>query len=122
RTAQLSEGDVRGAVDGFAAAIAAEDSQALARVLARDVQRVFPSDVQRGRPAVLDTYRGQFRGNDISGYELDDLELSGGRAGRASGRYTLERTGRDDTGGSIVLGVKRERGQPKIALIAARPG
>jgi len=121
-TAQLSDGDVRGAVDGFAAAVAAEDAAGLSRVLARDVQRVFPSDVQRGRSAVLAAYQGQFRGNEITGYEIADLDVSGGRSGRASGRYSLSREGRDATGGGIVLGVKRERGRPKIALIAAEPG
>jgi len=121
-SAQLSGGDVRGAVDGFAAAVAAEDPAALARVLARDVKRVFPGDAQSGRAAVLATYEGQFRSNDISGYEISDLELDGGRAGRASGRYSLERSGQDATGGRIVIGVKRERGRPKVALIAAEPG
>jgi serine/threonine-protein kinase len=91
-------------------------------VLARDVKRVFPSDSQRGRGAVLDAYRTQFRGNRISGYEVEDLSVSGGRAGRASGRYELSREGRDAAGGEIVFGVTRERGRPKIALIAAKPG
>ena len=121
-TAQLSGGEVRSAVDGFATAVAEEDAGALARVLTRDVKRVFPGDAQTGRAAVLDTYQGQFRGNDISGYEITGLDVAGGRAGRASGRYSLERAGEDPTGGRIVLGVKRERGRPKIALIAAEPG
>jgi hypothetical protein len=117
----LTEGDVRSAVEGFSEAVATEDSAALSRVLARDVQRVFPSDAQKGRGVVLDTYVGQFRGNDISGYEVQDLSVSGGRAGRASGRYELARAGRDETGGEIVFGVTRERGRPKISLIAATP-
>jgi hypothetical protein len=71
---------------------------------------------------VLATYESQFRGNDISNYEIRDVDASGGRAGRASGSYELRRTGRDATGGRIVLGVRRERGKPKIALIAANPG
>jgi hypothetical protein len=70
---------------------------------------------------VLDAYRGQFRGSRITGYSVDDLDVSGGRAGRASGRYTLARAGRDPVGGTIVFGVTRERGKPKVALIAARP-
>src|SRR4051812_5357218 len=111
---QLSEGDVRGAVGGFASAIASEDGAALSRVLARDVQRVFPGDSQRGRAAVLATYEPQFRGNEISGYSVDDLDVSGGRAGRASGRYELRRAGRWPAAGRIVLGVRRERGKPKI--------
>jgi hypothetical protein len=119
---QLSTGEVREAADAFASAIASEDAGALSRVLARDVKRVFPEDSQRGRSDVLATYRGQFRGNEITGYELSDLDVSGGRAGRAAGSYELRRGGRDATGGTIVLGVKRERGRPKVALIAAEPG
>ena len=118
---QLSGGEVRDAADAFAGAIASEDAGALSRVLARDVKRVFPGDSQRGRAAVLGTYRGQFQGNEITGYELSDLDVTGGRAGRADGRYELRRGGRDATGGTIVLGVKRERGVPKVALIAAEP-
>ena len=118
---QLSGGEVRDAADSFASAIASEDSAALSRVLARDVKRVFPGDSQRGRAAVLATYRGQFRGNEITGYELSDLDVSGGRAGRVEGSYELRRGGRSATGGRIGLGVKRERGQAKVALIAAQP-
>ena len=118
---QLSSGEVRDAADAFAGAIGSEDAGALSRVLARDVKRVFPGDSQRGRAAVLATYRGQFRGNEITGYELSDLDVSGGRDGRAAGTYELRRGGRDATGGRIVLGVKRERGQAKVALIAAEP-
>jgi len=119
---QLSTGEVRDAADAFADAIASEDAAALSRVLARDVKRVFPADSQRGRAAVLATYRGQFSGNEITGYDLSDLDVSGGRAGRAEGSYELRRGGEDPTGGRIVLGVKRERGRPKVALIAAQPG
>jgi serine/threonine-protein kinase len=121
-TGPLSKGEVRDAVDAFSEAVAAENTAALSRVLARDVQRVFPTDVQRGRSAVLDTYRGQFRSSVITGYELSDLSVDGGDAGRAEGAYSLERTGRDSVGGRIVFGVKRERGRAKIALIAATPG
>ena len=119
---QLSSGEVRDAADAFASAIGSEDAGALSRVLARDVKRVFPEDSQRGRADVLATYRSQFRGNEITGYELSDLDVGGGRAGRAAGSYALRRGGRDATGGTIVLGVKRERGQAKVALIAAEPG
>ena len=119
---QLSTGEVRDAADDFAKAIGSEDPGALSRVLARDVKRVFPEDSQRGRGDVLATYRSQFRGNEITGYELSDLAVDGGRAGRAAGRYELRRGGRDATGGTIVIGVKRERGEAKVALIAAEPG
>jgi serine/threonine-protein kinase len=121
-SATLSEDDVRGAVEGFAAAVAEEDAAKLGRVLARDVQRVFPSDAQRGRAAVLATYRRQFRGNRITGYDVRDLDVTGGRSGRVTGTYELSRAGRDGAGGGIVFGVKRERGEPKVALIAAEPG
>jgi serine/threonine-protein kinase len=120
--APLSADEVREAVDGFEAAVAAENPAALSRVLARDVKRVFPSDSQRGRSAVVETYQVQFRQNEITGYSIGDLDVSGGRSGRASGRYELSRAGQDATGGSIVLGVKRERGRPRVALIAAEPG
>ncbi len=119
---QLSGGEVRDAADDFAKAIASEDAGALSRVLARDVKRVFPADSQRGRASVLATYRGQFRGNEITGYDLSDVDVSAGRAGRATGRYELRRGGEEPTGGAIVLGVKRERGRAKVALIAAEPG
>jgi serine/threonine-protein kinase len=118
---QLSTGEVRDAADTFANAIASEDAGTLSRVLARDVKRVFPGDSQRGRAAVLATYRGQFKGNEITGYELSDVDVNGGRDGRAAGTYELRRGGRAATGGRIVLGVKRERGQAKVALIAAEP-
>ena len=120
--AALSAGEVRSAVEGFEEAVADEDAAALSRVLARDVKRVFPSDSQRGRDDVVETYQVQFRQNEITGYSLSDLDVSGGRSGRASGRYELSRAGQDATGGSIVLGVKRERGRPRVALIAAEPG
>jgi ketosteroid isomerase-like protein len=121
RGAALTEQDVRDAAADFASAVGAEDSAALSRVLTRDVQRVFPTDTQRGRDAVLAAYRNQFRANRITGYRLSDLDVAGGRAGRASGRYELSRAGRGDTGGRIVLGIARERGRPKVALIAADP-
>ena len=117
----LSEGDVRSAVEQFSEAVGTEDAGGLSRVLARDVKRVFPADSQLGRGPVLDAYRTQFRENDISGYKVSDLDVSGGRAGRAEGRYELAREGRDEAGGDIVFGVTRERGRAKIALIAAKP-
>jgi hypothetical protein len=57
----------------------------------------------------------------VRGYDLEDLEVSGGRSGRASGRYRVEREGDDPIEGDIVLGVVRERGRPRIELIAATP-
>jgi serine/threonine-protein kinase len=91
-------------------------------VLARDAQRVFPTDAERGRAAVVAAYRGQFRRDRIASYEVGGLSVEAGRVGRASGRYTLSRAGRPPVGGRIVFGVVRERGRPRIALIAATPG
>ena len=119
--APLTEGDVRSAVDAFAGAVAREDSVNLLRVLSPGVQRVFPSDVQRGRGAVMSAYRGQFRASAITGYDIGELQVQGGRVGRASGRYTLERAGRRPVTGRIVLDVVRVRGTPRIGLIAATP-
>jgi Protein kinase domain len=121
-TGPLTEGDVRAAVGDFAAAVGDEDRDALADVLAARAQRVFPTDSQRGRRAVLATYARQFRTSEITGYALEDLAVQGGRVGRASGRYTLERADRAPAGGRIVFGVVRERGRPRVALIAATPG
>ena len=66
-------------------------------------------------------YERQFRSQDTRGYELEDLEASGGRVGRASGSYRVDREGRDAIEGRIVFGVVRDRGEPRIALIAVTP-
>ncbi len=57
----------------------------------------------------------------VTAAALPHLEASGGRAGRASGTYRVEREGRDAIEGRIVFGVVRDRGQPRIALIAVTP-
>jgi hypothetical protein len=69
---------------------------------------------------VVDQYERQFDGR-VGGYDLDDLDVQGGGAGRASGTYHVERDGGDPFDGKIVFGVVRERGRAKIALIAATP-
>ena len=120
-TAPLSEGDVRDVADGFAQAYEDEDGAALRRTLTPGVQRVLPSGVARGRARVVNEYERQFRSQDTRGYELEDLEARGGRAGRASGAYRVSREGGDAIEGRIVFGVVRDRGQPRIALIAVRP-
>ena len=63
----------------------------------------------------------QFRAQDTQHYELDDLAVQGGRAGRASGSYRVERQDGDPIEGRIVLGVVRDRGEPRIGLIAVTP-
>lgn len=117
----LSENDVRTAAERFAEAYAQEDPAALSRALTADVKRVTPGDEQRGRAAVLAEYRRQFAGTDVRDYRFEDLEAEGGRAGRASGRYVVTRADGDPIQGDIVLGVRRDRGRARIALIAAEP-
>ena len=120
-TAPLSADDVRGAAQDFAAAYGDEDPTALRAVLARDVRRVTPDGVQQGRTAVTAVYRRQFAADDVRGYALSDLSVRPGEAGRAAGRYTVDRAGAPDVTGRIVFGVVREAGRPRIALLAATP-
>ena len=120
-TAPLSADDVRGAAQDFAAAYGDEDPTALRAVLAGDVRRVTPDGVQQGRAAVTAVYRRQFAADDIRGYALSDLGVRAGEAGRAAGRYSVDRAGAPDVTGRIVFGVVREAGRPRIALLAATP-
>ena len=53
-------------------------------------------------------------------FELEDLEVQGGPAGRASGRYVATYKGEPDVTGTIAFNVLRDRGEPRIALISAR--
>ena len=117
----LSEGEVRDVADAFAQAYEDEDGAALGRLLTRDVQRVLPAGVARGRATVVTEYERQFRANATRRYELEDLRAVGGLAGRASGRYRVGRDNRAAIEGRIVLGVVRDRGRPRIALIAVTP-
>jgi hypothetical protein len=120
RTGPLSEDEVRDVAHSFAAAYAEEDPAALRATLSRNVVRTLPGGTSHGRDQVVDQYERQFDGK-VGGYELDDLDVQAGRAGRASGSYHVERDGGDPYDGTIVFGVVRERGEPKIALIAATP-
>ena len=113
----LSSSEVARAARGFASAYAHEDARALARLLAPDVQRVSPSDVQRGRGAVIAAYRSQFRAQVTSGYALDGLSVEAGPVGRAEGRFTVERRGRPPITGRVVFGVERRNGKAAIRLI-----
>jgi hypothetical protein len=120
RTGPLSEDEVRDTAQAFGDAYEAEDPAALRRTLARDVLRVLPGGRSQGRDQVVDQYARQFDGR-VQSYDLEDLEVRGGRAGRASGSYRVDRDGGDPYEGGIVFGVVRERGEPRIALIAATP-
>jgi hypothetical protein len=84
------------------------------------VLRVLPAGVARGRETVVAQYDRQFDGK-VRGYTLTGLDVTGGTAGRASGDYRVDRAGEPPIQGHIVFGVVRDRGQPRIALIAATP-
>ena len=119
--APVSEDEVRDVAQDFAQAYEAEDTAGLRRTLTPGVMRVLPSGVARGRARVVGEYRSQFRGQETKGYELDDLSVRGGRAGRASAGYRVERGDGDPIEGRIVLGVVRDRGVARIGLIAVTP-
>jgi len=121
QAAPLGDGEVRAAAEAFAQAYETEDGRALRRLLTNDVQRVLPSGTVRSRAAVATAYESQFRANDTQSYELEDLEVRGGAAGRASARYRVRREGAPSITGRIVLGVVRDRGSTRIALIALTP-
>jgi hypothetical protein len=120
RTGPLTEDEVREVAYAFADAYAAEDPAALRATLARNVERTAPGGSTSGRDNVVDQYERQFDGK-VGGYELADLEVQAGRGGRAAGTYHVDRDEGDPYDGSIVFGVVRERGQPRIALIAFTP-
>jgi hypothetical protein len=70
---------------------------------------------------VIREYRRQFDANDIEDYELIGLSVRGGRVGRASGRYVVSMSGADSIRGRVVLGVERDDGRARVALIATTP-
>jgi serine/threonine-protein kinase len=117
----LTTAEVQSATAAFARAYSREDPAALSSTLAPDVRRVAPSDSERGRAAVVGVYRRQFADRDVRAYRLSGLTVSGGDAGRASGRYEVTRRGLPSLTGTIVFGVVRRNGAPKIALIALEP-
>jgi Protein kinase domain len=120
RTGPLSRNEVRSTAQAFASAYGKEDASALRRTLARDVLRVLPSGVARGRDTVVAQYNRQFDGK-VEDYRLSGLDVTGGTAGRAEGDYRVDRRGEAPIQGHIVFGVVRERGVPRIRLIAATP-
>jgi hypothetical protein len=121
RSGPLTDDEVREVADEFASAYGDEDVNALRATLARDVQRVLPSGVTNGRDAVVREYGRQFAAQATRSYDISDLKVGHGNAVRASGTYTVERDGKPPIHGDLVLGVVRENGRPKIALIAATP-
>jgi serine/threonine-protein kinase len=118
----LAAGEVRAVATAFADAYETEDGRALRRLLTSDVQRALPDGAPlRGRAAVAAAYDAQFRENATQSYELANLAVSGGGTGRASADYRVRRAGGPAIEGRIVLGIVRERGATRIALIAVTP-
>ena len=118
--APVDEGEVEALAQEFATAYGNEDGAELGRLLARDAERVVPGARQEGRAAVLQAYRNQFEDSETRSFELRDLAATGGATGRASARFVATYAGEPDVTGSIVFGVLRDRGTPRIALISAR--
>jgi serine/threonine-protein kinase len=114
----LSATDVSKVARAFARAYGREDVRALTALLSPNVQRVSAGDVQRGRRAVIDAYRSQFRSQVTRGYRLDGLKVEAGPVGRAEGRFTVTRASRPAITGTVVIGVERRSGRPRIRLIA----
>jgi hypothetical protein len=121
-TGPLTAGEVRDAAESFADAYSNEDDAALRRTLTPAVRRWGASGTaQRGRVAVVGEYHRQFAASKVQRYALADLKVSGGRAGRAEGRYTVTRANAPPITGRIVFGVVRRDGKPAIDLIATEP-
>jgi Protein kinase domain len=117
----VSAAEARNTAESFALAYAREDDHALTRLLSNDVARVTPADRENGRRAVLREYRRQFGVNETKSYALDNLRVSGGEVGRASGRYVATVAGRRPITGGVVFGIRRQGGHPRIAQIAVTP-
>ncbi|HEV7752338.1 MAG TPA: serine/threonine-protein kinase [Baekduia sp.] len=120
-TGPLGTGEVRSVAESFADAYTHEDDAALRRILTPAARRFSPSDVQRGRPAVVGEYHRQFAASKVKEYALDQLTVTGGRVGRAEGRYTVTRDGAAPITGRLVLAVVRRDGKPAIDLILSEP-
>jgi serine/threonine-protein kinase len=118
--APVADGEVEELVHEFADAYAKEDAGTLGRLLTRDAERVVPGARQEGRAAVVASYKNQFADSDTRSFEVQDLEVTGGDTGRASGRYVAKYADEPDVTGTITFGVLRDRGTPRIALISAR--
>jgi hypothetical protein len=120
-TGPLGEDEVRSVAQAFAGAYTHEDDTALRRILTPAVRRFSPTDTQHGRPSVVGEYHRQFAADSVQKYALEGLTVTGGRVGRAEGRYTVTRQGAAPITGRLVLGVVRRDGKPAIDLIATEP-
>ena len=117
--APVADGEVERLVAEFSDAYAAEDAAALTRLLTRDAERVVPGARQTGRAEVMRAYKAQFADSDTRSFDVEDLDVSGGTTGRATGRYVATYGGEPDVTGTITFGVLRDRGTPRIAMILA---
>ncbi len=118
----VTDPEVRDAVTAFRDAYSTEDAGALTRLLTKDVTRALPGGaIQRGRSTVVAEYAEQFKRLRIEGYDVSDLDVTAGGAGRAAGSYTVRRRGAPSFGGTFVLGIVKERGRVRVSLIAATP-
>jgi serine/threonine-protein kinase len=117
----VTDAEVRSAVGDFARAYSHEDTHALTRLLTADVIRALPDGLQKGRKAVVAEYARQFASMHVTQYEVSDLEISAGEAGRAAGDYEVHRRGAGSFGGTFVLGIVKENGRVRIRMIAAVP-
>jgi ketosteroid isomerase-like protein len=121
-TLPLTADEVRDLARSFADAYEKEDPAALRRVLTTDVTRVLPTGVAHGRTAVVTEYERQFTSNTTRSYDLEDLQTSGGSAGRATAHYRVTRAQGSPIQGKIVLAAVRDRnGSARIGLIAVTP-
>ena len=120
-SAYLSEDEVRGVAEDFAAAYGDEDAEAMRATLARSVQRVAPDGAQQGRQSVLAVYRRQFAAADVDAYDLEDLAAPPGAAGPRGRPLHGPAIGTRRHHGRVAFGVVREGGRPRIALIATQP-
>jgi serine/threonine-protein kinase len=117
----VTDAEVEFAVQRFSDAYSRESPRALGRVLTSDVVRVLPGGRQQGRSAVVREYAKQFASMNITAYEVSDLSVQSGDAGRAEGEYTVRRKRSSSFGGHFILGVVKENGHVRIRLIAAIP-
>jgi serine/threonine-protein kinase len=117
----VSSGDVERMAKSFASAYGDEDAARIQRLLTADAQRTSPDDSQVGRRTVVAAYESQFASNAITGFDLDDLSAEGGPSGRATAHYKVTYDGKKPTTGRMTWIVIRDKGRPRIALIAFRP-
>ncbi len=117
----LATSEVTGVVQAFASAYGHRDPQALAKLLAPNVQRVSPDAIERGSGAVLADYESQLTDRSIDGYRVENLQVQPGWVGRASAQYIVSRAGQLPVSGHVVFGIERVGRRALIGLITTQP-